>query len=155
MTTKQTDSTLTHHHAHRVCPARGFTLVELMIALVIMALIGAISLPLYTEHVDSTRRSDGKSALMQMSAAMHRFKTENDTFVGTVDAGGSPIASFFPDEAPFDGRTALYDLTAAVTATTFTLTATPKATGTLAGDGAMTLTHTGVKTWNGNAGWDD
>ena len=50
-------------------PARGFTLVELMIVIVIVAILLAVALPSYQNSVQKGRRADAKSALLDVPIA--------------------------------------------------------------------------------------
>jgi type IV pilus assembly protein PilE len=52
---------------------RGFTLLELMIVVVVIAILTAIALPNYTKYVQRTRRSDGQSALLNAQQAEEKF----------------------------------------------------------------------------------
>ena len=133
-----------------VCkPARGFTLIELMIVVSIIAIIAAFAYPTYTESVAKSRRADAQSALTGLASAMERFYTTNSTYVGAGQEGsgssGAPIAGLYPSQAPLDGSNKFYNLTLAASATAYTVTATP--TGGQTGDrcGAFSLTSTGVK----------
>lgn len=134
--------------------ANGFTLIELMIALAIVAIIASIAYPAYTDSTTKARRADAKGAMMGFAQAMERHFTENNTYLGAANGGGNTGApGIYPTEAPIDGNQKHYDLTIqAATATSYTLRATPK--NGQAGDGNLEITHTGVKTWDGNAGWD-
>ena len=139
---------------------QGFSLIELMIAVAIVAIIAAIAYPSYLEQLRKTRRADCSGALVGMAAAMERFQTMNNTYLGAA-AGGSNTGApaVFPTTCPVDGGTATYNLTiSAATASTFTVQAAP--TGVQSGDdcGTFTLTSTGVKGITGAAAgktWDD
>jgi type IV pilus assembly protein PilE len=70
-------------------PARGFTLVELMIAVAVVGLLSALAYPSYQAQVAKGRRADAKQALLEMSQKMERFYTERGTYVGaTLGATG-------------------------------------------------------------------
>jgi type IV pilus assembly protein PilE len=120
---------------------KGFSLIELMIAVAIVAILAAIAYPAYNDQVTKARRSDAHSALLNMSALMEHYYTENNTYVGAnsaSDIGGSATSP--------EGH---YNMTISnVTATTYTLTATPDPSGAQASDttcGALTITSTNVK----------
>lgn len=55
--------------------ARGFTLIELMIAVAIVALLVAIVLPSYQESIAKSRRAEGRNALLKGAQLQERFYT--------------------------------------------------------------------------------
>jgi type IV pilus assembly protein PilE len=132
---------------------KGFTLIELMIVIAILGILAAIAIPSYQDSVRKAKRADAQGALMGLANAMERYFTINNTFLGAASGGGDTGApTIFSTQVPVDGGTAYYNLTiSAATASSYTLTAT--AIGSQAGDGNLTLTNTGAKTWNGNPGW--
>ena len=134
--------------------SKGFTLIELMITVAIVAILAAIAVPAYNSSVAKSRRADAKSALMSFAQAMERHYTVNNTYAGAANAGGDTGApAIFPTEAPIDGSTKFYDLTiTAADVDSFTLRAAPK--GAQAGDGNLEIDNTGVKRWDGNVGWE-
>ncbi|MFD2111467.1 type IV pilin protein [Thiorhodococcus fuscus] len=57
------------------CPNHpGFTLVELMIALALLAILATIAIPSYEQQVRQARRTDGQSGLMAIAIAQERFR---------------------------------------------------------------------------------
>jgi type IV pilus assembly protein PilE len=56
---------------------KGFTLIELMIVVAIVAIIASIALPSYQESVRKTRRGAAKACLNEVSQQMERFFTSN------------------------------------------------------------------------------
>ncbi|MBF0186557.1 MAG: prepilin-type N-terminal cleavage/methylation domain-containing protein [Magnetococcales bacterium] len=136
--------------------SRGFTLLELLIALALIGILTAIALPSYRSHVTDARRNDAQGALVQFAAAMERYYTVNDSYLGAADGGadtGAPDATVFANEAPLDGSNKYYDLTIdAATASSFTLRATPK--GDQDGNGFVEMDHTGVRRWDVNDNGD-
>ncbi|OUS17457.1 hypothetical protein A9Q88_04275 [Gammaproteobacteria bacterium 50_400_T64] len=123
--------------------ARGFTLIELMIVVAIIAITAAIALPSYQNQIEKTRRGVAKADLIELTSFMQRFYTENNRF--DQDRAGNAVALPF-SESPTDGATKFYDLTVVTAQSTYTLTAAPK--GAQSGDSCATLTvaHTGAKT---------
>lgn len=62
--------------------ARGFTLIELMIVIAILAILVVIAYPSYQRHIEKTRRADAQSALLTASQAMERCFVRQNTYVG-------------------------------------------------------------------------
>lgn len=52
----------------------GFTLLELMVALAIVALLAAVAYPSYQNSIRKARRADGMAAAMAVQAAQEKFR---------------------------------------------------------------------------------
>ena len=63
---------------------RGFTLIEVMIALVVVGLLSALAYPSYQQQVAKGRRTDAKQSLLELSQRMERHYTERGTYVGAA-----------------------------------------------------------------------
>lgn len=119
--------------------ARGFTLIELMIVVAIVAVLVAIAYPSYQRYLMRARRSDAHEMLMRMAAAEERYYTNYNVYAKTADLGmgATPVS-----------EKGYYQVvvTPAAPDQTFTLTATPQ--GNQAGDtcAELVLTDTGTKT---------
>jgi len=72
---------------------RGFTLIELMIAVAVIAILAAVAYPSYQDSVQKTRRADGKAALEQAAALQERWFTENNTYATAVANVGGATSS--------------------------------------------------------------
>lgn len=140
--------------------SKGFTLIELMITIAIIALLAAVGVPAYTQQVNKAYRSDAQAALMQLASALERHRTINNTYSGVADASGIPLATFFPSQAPLDTSTKYYDLriTISNSGNSFSVSAQPIAGTRMAGDWTFTLANTGKKErksgGNTVTGWD-
>ncbi|AKS40637.1 type IV pilin protein [Wenzhouxiangella marina] len=135
-------------------PAAGFTLIELMVALAILAIVMAIAIPSYSNYVIRTNRTEGKAAIMDAAQALERcysrFNRYNDAANCTVvtPLGGDGIGS----------ETGTYLVTSvAMTGTTYTLRATPQGTQATRDTecGNFQITHTGQRSISGTGTVED
>lgn len=62
----------------------GFTLIELMIALALIAILATIAYPLYQDQVNKAKRSDAKAALLQAQMAQEKYRTNNPAYAGDL-----------------------------------------------------------------------
>lgn len=111
--------------------SRGFTLIEMMIVVVILAILAAIALPSYQKYVLRSHRAEGQALLSEAAARQERYFAQNNSYASSAAALNmtSYVASL-----------QYYGLAISnVGASTYTLTAT--ATGSQARDSeCLTLT---------------
>ncbi len=141
----------------------GFTLLELMIAIVIIGILAAVAYPGYQNQIRRARRADAQGDLMAFAALMERsFTARNNYFDngtladingnGIPDTGSAPAGIGFPLTSPMSGGPAVYNLTilaVGVAGNTYTLQATP-IPGPQVTDGILTLTSAGQRWWDQN-----
>lgn len=115
---------------------KGLTLIELIIVMVVVAILAAIALPMYTGHMVRARRADAKVALEQLRAAQEMRRAEYGAYLNNLAAlqtsWGAPATN-----------QKYYTISMVATSTTFTGTATP--TGSQTADGALTINQDGTK----------
>lgn len=119
---------------------RGFTLIELMTAALIIAVLAAIAYPTYMNQSKKGRRSNAEALLMDMAQRQQQFFMDSRTYAATVATLNVTVPTTVSN---------FYNLTVVTAAgppPTFTLTATPIAGGAQAGDVTLTIDNTGAKT---------
>ena len=68
--------------------SRGITLLELIIAMVIVSILASIAIPSYSNYVRQSRRTDAKTALMDMASLEERYFSVNNAYsTATTDLG--------------------------------------------------------------------
>jgi type IV pilus assembly protein PilE len=60
--------------------SRGFTLIEVMITLAIVAILAAIAVPSYSEYVRRARITEAVAALADMHVKMERYFQDNRSY---------------------------------------------------------------------------
>lgn len=98
--------------SYRMTSSRGFTLIELMMVIAILAIITAIAIPAYNDQVEKTRRADATASLLNAAQQLERCFTRNNTYSGCLDESG------------FDSQDGFYSISVSTSATTYDLTAT-------------------------------
>ena len=127
----------------------GFTLLELLAAIAIVAILGAIAMPIYTDYVRKGQLGEAYANLADMSTRLEQFFQDNRTYAGAcVDGTVAPLPGG-------GGGTSMkyFNYTcSSLTATTYKVTATGK--GPVL-NFVFTINQTGLKTTDntGTSGW--
>ena len=76
---------------------RGFTLIELMVTIAIVAILAAIAVPNYTDYLRRGRVPDATSGLADMRVKMELSFQDNRTYAGAkvCEAGNLPTSKYF------------------------------------------------------------
>jgi type IV pilus assembly protein PilE len=69
-------------------PIGGFTLIELMAVLVVIALLAVIALPAFTDSVRRSRRADAITELNRIAQAQERWRASNTAY-NTADVSSA------------------------------------------------------------------
>ena len=135
---------------------RGFTLVETLVVIAIIAMLASIGFPQYTTYMTRTKRATAKSFMLIVADRQEQFFLDNKQY-----AGGMSDLGYADDAVALDNngivtittnpaRIYLVDLSN-TSATTFTINAAPELVqanqDTLCG--TLTLSHTGQRDQTG------
>jgi type IV pilus assembly protein PilE len=125
---------------------KGFTLIEVMIVVAIVAILSAIAIPNYSQYIERGRRAEARAGLQQAGLWMERAQTAIGTY---------PLTAAFPQSLNSVPSGQYTIALVSVGGLAYTLTATPTGSQATDGCGIFTLTETGVRGVTGNTGtWD-
>ena len=130
--------------------SRGFSLIELMIVVAIVAILGTIAYPSYQQYVLNTNRVEAKAMLLNAANRQETYFMDFNQYASSATALGMSSSS----------ETGLYQLSIAVSGNTYTLSASAGATTAQAKDTDCTvfsINQLGVKSASGAASsscWD-
>jgi type IV pilus assembly protein PilE len=134
----------------------GFTLIELMIVLLILAVLSAVALPAYQDSGRKTGRAAAKGALMDVAMRQEQFFINNKSYAGTLTALGLPDPYYIDkktDQVAATDGARIYQLTLAnTTAIAYDAVATAVLDQAADSCGNYTLKHDGTRAVSGGAG---
>lgn len=120
----------------------GFTLIELMVVCAIIGIIAAVAYPSYTRYVVKGNRAATQAHLIDLAQRQQQFFADSRTYADTV----AELNMTTPTEV--SRHYTLSIVTSDGPPPSFTITATPIATGAQASDGALSIDSNGAKTPN-------
>jgi len=131
-----------------VLKKKGFTVVELLITMAVIAILVAVAFPSYQSHVRKASRAAAQAAMIQVADREAQYLLDARNY-----ALGSSALTTLNVTLPTDVASK-YTITVTAadgsstpsTPPTYTVKATPVAGGPQVTDGTLNLTHTGAKT---------
>lgn len=146
----------------RSCRDGGFTLTELLVVMVIGAVLVSIAIPAYTSQVQKSRRTDARTAVLDLASREERFYSTNTAYtIDPTQVGYAPIGSgaVFPQNVTPNNY---YQITVVVpnpawagTGPSFLITATPAPGSPQVNDAQCTsfsVDQTGLQSATGTLG---
>lgn len=112
----------------------GFTLIELMIVVAMVAILAAIALPSFADQMRKSRRSEAVSAMQDAQLRLERYRVDHANYAGS--------GTTFPASNHYQ-----FAITADVaTPNNYSITATPQGDQAKDGCGTLTITKAGADT---------
>lgn len=135
---------------------RGFTLIEVMIAVAILAILASVALPSYQSYIRKTRRADAMNKILEVASRQEQFMLNRMTYTTDMTQLGFPADPVISDDGFYTVDAAACGTGAGQTiARCFVVTATPRTGRPQAADTQCTsfsLTSTGVRSATGTLG---
>ncbi|WP_283255900.1 type IV pilin protein [Dyella humicola] len=116
----------------------GFTLIELMVVVAIIAVLAAFAVPAYSRYGYRARRTDGQELLLRIATAQERYYATYNKYGALADLG-------FADPALSDNGFYSVSLSNQTTST-YMATATPRSAQQSDACGSLQLDGMGTKT---------
>ena len=110
---------------------QGFTIIELMIVVVVIAVLSAIALPSYTDYITRSKFAEAHAHLSDLRVKMEQYYLDNRRYSSTTGGGTCGIAG---GNSPTTQGTKYFTFTCA------------SSSANAAGDQAYVLTATGKST---------
>lgn len=81
------------HHAHPVRRSAGFTLIEVMVTVAIVAILAAVALPQYRDYATRGRIPDATSGLAAKQVQLEQYFQDNRTYVNAPACASDSTSS--------------------------------------------------------------
>jgi type IV pilus assembly protein PilE len=136
---------MTNKPSFRAARPKGFTLIELMITVAVVALLAAVALPSFLNQIRKSRRTEARTALLDLATRAERMYSTTNSYWDTTNALTPADLGYTGNWPITNVGSGYYSINLSnSTATSFTFTAT--ASGTQVSDttcNTFTVDNTG------------
>ena len=125
----------------------GFTLIEIMVVVAIIAILAAIAIPSYTKYIIASHRTEAQTAMLNLAQYLESKYNASFSYPAEVDI---PASLKNPSNV-----STYYTISVSIAnaSQTYTITATPTSAQNDTLCGTLTLTEAGVKTPSTSGCW--
>lgn len=95
-------------------PGKGFTLIELMIVIGVVAILAAIAYPSYQDYLRRARRVEGQGTMMNIQSLEEKYRVNHPIYLGTLSSLGTFTSAYYSFAISGTSGTA-YTITATAT----------------------------------------
>lgn len=122
----------------------GFSLMEMMAVLVIVAVLVLVAYPSYQGYIAKANRAEAQSYLMQLAQRQQQFFTDSRAY-----AGSSDDLNVTEPQRVAANYVVTFELSTNLPPA-FLISATPRTGTAQAGDGVLSIDNAGTKLFKGN-----
>lgn len=128
----------------------GFSLIELMVAVVIVGILAAIAMPSYSNYVIRGSRAAAQTELLEMASLQEKIYLNSNAYTASVNTAYNGTSAGGLGRTTGQTSDNKYALALSGGGQTYTLTATPVAGTGQAGNGCLTIQENGMRQWHEN-----
>jgi type IV pilus assembly protein PilE len=92
-------------------PSYGFTLIEIMVVVAVLAILAAVAMPNYFESVRKSRRAEAITALSTIAQRQENWRSNNAAYTADLSAAGlnvpNPSSGYYTRSGTFPGASAV------------------------------------------------
>jgi type IV pilus assembly protein PilE len=134
----------------------GFTLIELMITVVIVAILVSVALPSYQRYVARAVRASGQQFLTDLAQRQEQYFLDVRQYATGLGTAAGQVNLTIPDQVATKYQAPVFTVNNAAVPPTYTLSLVPVAGSVVANDGALYINNLGQR-WretDGNGTFD-